>query len=247
MPPMGGKSKAKARDGRQSPSRNTTPSSNISIPISNSGPLTTVYLDIPTENLIIPTNTNYDDILERHGGGGGIPDPKLLEIMANDLNVLSQLADTRGQACDGAMRELSKRRKEKREEERAREQANREAEEKESLKRAAEDEDEARGRKGAKLKKRKERSNVREERPLTHGAHGLARQDGSDLPAKGTLSTATISFLQFSTSNLACTSYCRFELYCSISSLFSLFLALISAFIMTLSAWLSGRGVGLQK
>lgn len=195
MPPMGGKSKAKARDGRQSPSRNTTPSSNVSIPISNSGPLTTVYLDIPTENLIIPTNTNYDDILERHGGGGGIPDPKLLEIMANDLNVLSQLADTRGQACDGAMRELSKRRKEKREEERAREQANREAEEKESLKRAAEDEDEARGRKGAKLKKRKERSNVREERPLTHGAHGLARQDGSDLPAKGMLLTRDDKFL----------------------------------------------------
>ncbi|MCJ1425483.1 Transcriptional regulator, partial [Sticta canariensis] len=189
MPPMGGKSKAKARDGRQSPSRNTTPSSNISIPISIAGPLTTVYLEIPTEYLTIPTPTNYDDILERHGGGGGIPDPKLLEIMANDLNVLSQLADTRGQACDGAMREISKRRKERREEERAREQANREAEEKESLKRAAEDEEEARGRKGAKVKKRKERSNVREERPLTHGAHGLARQDGSDLPAKASTSS----------------------------------------------------------
>lgn len=195
MPPMGGKSKAKARDGRQSPSRNTTPSSNVSIPISVAGPLTTVYLEIPTENLTIPTNTNYDDILERHGGGGGIPDPKLLEIMANDLHVLSQLADTRGQACDGAMREISKRRKEKREEERAKEQANREAEEKESLKRAAEDEDEARGRKTAKVKKRKERSNVREERPPTHGAHGLVRQDGSDLPVKGTFSTSDDIFL----------------------------------------------------
>lgn len=192
---MGGKSKAKARDGRQSPSRNTTPSSNISIPISIASPLTTVYLDIPTENLMIPTSTNYDDILERHGGGGGIPDPKLLEIMAHDLNVLSQLADTRGHACDGAMREISKRRKEKREEERAREQANREAEEKVSLKRAAEDEDEARGRKGAKVKKRKERSNVREERPLTHGAHGVARQDGSDVPAKGTFAIHHDRFL----------------------------------------------------
>lgn len=213
MPPMGGKSKAKARDGKQSPSRNTTPSSNVSIPASIAGPLSTVYLEIPTENLIIPTNTNYDDILERHGGGGGIPDPKLLEFMANDLNELSQLADKRGQACDGAMRELSKRRKEKREEERAREQANREAEEKETLKRAAEDEDEARGRKGTKVKKRKERSNVREERPLTsvreerpltHGAHGLARQDGSDLPAKGTSWTRDLDRFSdcFRTSNL---------------------------------------------
>ena len=33
-----------------------------------------------------------------------------------------------------------------------------------------------------KLKKRKEQSKVKEERPLTHGAHGVARQDGVSSP-----------------------------------------------------------------
>ncbi|KAL9103554.1 MAG: hypothetical protein Q9187_008995, partial [Circinaria calcarea] len=82
------------------------------------------------------------------------------------------------------MRELSVRRKEREAEERDREKANREAEERESRKRAAEDEEESRARKGGKLKKRKDRSSIREERPLTHGAHGVARQDGLDLTSK---------------------------------------------------------------
>ena len=129
---------------------------------------------------------NYDEILERHGSGGGVPDPKLLEAMANDLKKLSQQADTRGQSCDGAMRELSRRRKAKMEEEREIEQIKREAEEKESLKRVVENEDDSRERKGGKPKRRKDPAVAKEERPLTHGAHGLARQDGLDLPVKGT-------------------------------------------------------------
>ncbi|MCJ1229817.1 Transcriptional regulator [Toensbergia leucococca] len=184
MPPLGGKGKSKGREGRQSRSRNTTPSSIVSLSASI-GPSTTAYLDIPIGHLMVPTNINYDDILERHGGGGGIPDPKHLETMANDLKTLSQLAETRGQACDGGMRELAKRRKEKVEEEREREQATREAGEKESIKRAAEDDDDTKGRKKNKVKKPvRERITAAEERPLTHGAHGLARQDGLDLPIK---------------------------------------------------------------
>lgn len=186
MPPLGGKGKSKGRDGRQSPSRNTTPSSIASLSLSAVGLASTAYLDIPVASLMIPTNISYDDILEQHAGGGGIPDPKHLETMANDLNNLSLLADIRGQACDGAMRELAKRRKERIEGDRMRELLIREAEEKESLKRAAEDEDDASGRKGGRLKKRKDRINIKEERPLTHGAHGLARQDGMDLHVKGT-------------------------------------------------------------
>lgn len=186
MPPLGGKSKPKGRDGRRSHSRNTTPISMVSIPISIIGPPTTAYLEIPIGNLVGSTTINYDDILERHGGGVGIPDPKHLESMANDLNTLSKLADIRGQACDGAMRDLAKRRKDRLEEDREREQVKREVEEKESLKRAAEDEDDARGRKGGKPKKlKKECNGIKEERPLTHGAHGLARQDGLDLSRKG--------------------------------------------------------------
>ena len=140
---------------------------------------------------MVPTNISYDDILERHGGSGGIPDPSHLTTMAKDLKQLSQLASARSDTCNAAMRALSEKRKEALDEERQREQEARarEAEEMEILKtmkkEAEEEDDEIRGRKGAKVKKRKERSSVREERPLAHGAHGLARQDGLDLPLKG--------------------------------------------------------------
>lgn len=186
MPPLGNKGKSKGgRDARSSRSRNTTPSSVVSAPLSSTTQ-TTAYLDIPVSSLSIPTSITYDDILERHGGSGGIPDPKHLEALANDLKKLSQMAETRGQACDGGMRELASRRKERVEEEREREQAKQEAEEKENLKRAAEEDEESRSRKAVKPKKRKERSSIREERPLVHGAHGVARQDGIDVNMKGT-------------------------------------------------------------
>lgn len=185
-PPLGGKSKPKVRDGRRSRSRNTTPFPIVSIPIGISASSSTAYLEISIANLSDSTTISYNNILEQHSGGGGIPDPRDLENMANDLKTLSIFADTKCNACDGAMRELSKRRKERLEDDREREQMKRDAEEKDSLKRVAEDEEEARGRKGGKLKKiKKEGGIVKEERPLSHGAHGLARQDGLDLPVKG--------------------------------------------------------------
>lgn len=200
MPPLPGKTKTKGRDqGRSSHSRNTTPSSNVSVPISTVAATNTAYLNLPIINLAIPKDISYDDILERHGGGGGIPDPKHLEAMADNLKTLSERAQTRGQACDGAMRELVARQKEiKLEEERLREKAIRdkaaqEAAEKENLRKAAEEEEGAKSRKESskkalKLKKKKEQS-TKEERPLTHGAHGVAKQDGSGLPSKGMVST----------------------------------------------------------
>ena len=138
----------------------------------------------------MPTNINYDDILERHGGAGGIPDPSHLTIMAKDLKQLSELASARSDTCNAGMRALSEKKKEALDEERQREQEARarEAEEMETLKtlkKEVEEDDEIRGRKGGKLKKKKERSTAREERPLALGAHGLARQDGLDLPLKG--------------------------------------------------------------
>ena len=189
MPPLVGKSKSKGREGRQSRSRNTTPSSSVSGP---TAPSHTAFLDILIGNLMVPTNINYDDILERHGGAGGIPDPSHLTIMAKDLKQLSELASARSDTCNAGMRALSEKRKEALEEERQREQEARvrEAEERETLKvlkqEPEEEDDDIRGRKGGKLKKKKERSIAREERPLAHGAHGLARQDGLDLPLKGT-------------------------------------------------------------
>ena len=185
MPPGSSKGKSKAKEGRQSHSRNTTPSSVVSAPlsvVSSQAPLSslaqTSYLETPITQLHIPSDVSYDEILEKHGGSGGIPDPIHLQAIAHDLNTLSTLAETRGAVCDGGMRKLSDRRKERVEEDMEIEQANREAEAKAKLKRAAEDEELDRGRKGAKVKKRKELSSIREERPLTHGAHGVARQDG---------------------------------------------------------------------
>lgn len=185
MPPSGGKSKSKVRDSRQSRSRNTTPSSIASVPLSVAGQPNTAYLDIPIVKLMVPSTVSYEEILEPCGGGGGILDPKNLMNMGYELGYLGQVAVTRGESCDGALRELSTKQK-GRIAEREAERAKREGEEKESSKRAAEDDDEGRGRKGMKFKKmKKERSSVREERPMAHGAHGLARQDGGGPSVKG--------------------------------------------------------------
>ena len=199
MPPLSQKSKQpKGRDGRQSRSRNTTPSSNISVPISTTMTSTTAYLDIEIGKLMVPTNVTYDEIINKHGGGGGIPDPGNLETMVENLKMLGQLAETRGASCDGGMRELSKRRKERQDEELRLEQENRERVDKENLKRAAEDEEEARGRKSLQTKKqKKERSSAREERPLAIGAHGVARQDGLDLPSHGKFTECVLPSCSF--------------------------------------------------
>ena len=137
---------------------------------------------------MVPSNISYDSVLDRHGGGGGaIPDPTHLETISNDLKTLAQLAESRGDANTKGMRDISERRKQviEEEREREREQARLEAEEtRKSVKREA-DEEEARVRKVEKAGK-KERSATREERPPARGAHGLARQDGLDLPLDGT-------------------------------------------------------------
>ena len=150
---------------------------------------TTEYLQIPLSKLMVPTNISYEKILERHGGGGGIPDPTNLQIMAEDLRALSHLAEMRSQALDEGMRELVLRRKERAEQERREaEEAAREIEEKERLKKLAEEEEDVRARKGAKLKQKNERMGKVGERPLTLGAHGVARQDGKvDLLPQGAL------------------------------------------------------------
>ncbi|KZF22047.1 hypothetical protein L228DRAFT_247660 [Xylona heveae TC161] len=185
MPPTGGKGKGKGRDARRSRSRNTTPSSiGGSGAFSSPNAANTAILDIALSNLMVPTNISYDDILERHGNNGGIPDSKNLEILSADLKMLAQLAETRGQACDRGMRELSKRRKERLEEEREKERADEERREKMRREASAYGEDEDGGKKANKLKRKKDQVKPREERPLTHGAHGVARQDGTDVEMK---------------------------------------------------------------
>lgn len=173
--PIANKGKGKGREVRQSRSRNTTPSSGLSASTATGVSSVPGYLDSDVSQLLVPSTVQYSDILERFGGGL-IPDSKSLEVLAEQLKTLSQFAEARGDACNAGMRELSQRRKEVVEDQREQELLE---EERVKMKREAEDEEEGgRALKGGKLKKRKERGTVKEERPLTHGAHEVTRQDG---------------------------------------------------------------------
>ncbi|KAI9842771.1 MAG: Transcriptional regulator [Sclerophora amabilis] len=189
MPPMAGKSKTRGRDHRRSRSRNTTPSSiGTGAGSVQASSVVTAYLETPLAQLMVPANITYDDILERHGSGSGIPDPKHLDTLATDLRTLAQLAEARCEVCDAGMRNLSRRRKLRLEEDREKERKDREDDDrKEQLRKEAAaraEDEEARERKVGKARSRKERSKVRESRPLAHGAHGVARQDGLDTEMK---------------------------------------------------------------
>ncbi|MCJ1309777.1 Transcriptional regulator [Agyrium rufum] len=186
MPPLQSKPKNKGKDSRQSRSRNTTPGSVVSASHSILSPSHTAYLDIALSSLLSHSSISYDDILEKARKEGGIPDATSLQSIVNDLETLAAAATKRGEVCDLGMRELADRRKERLDEDRVEEQQRHDEEEREAMrsKRAAEEDAEAKERIQPRIKKRKERSAVREERPLTHGAHGLARQDGmSPLPS----------------------------------------------------------------
>lgn len=184
MPPGKG-TKNKFKDNRRSQSRNTTPSSVVSGPVSVVTPQdveTTAYLKLPLNNLTIPANLMYEDIADRNGGASGIPDPRSLENLAVSLRALQKVASNREAVFDGTMRELVVKRKIVIEDERERAEELRdkeETEEKLRLKRAKEDEDD-----GSpvvpKFKKRKEMGKAKEDRPLAVGAHAVAKQDGTD-------------------------------------------------------------------
>ncbi|OAX82604.1 hypothetical protein ACJ72_03045 [Emergomyces africanus] len=176
-PPLANKSKGKGREVRRSRSRNTTPSS-----ASTTTAAGISFLDNDISKMLVSTSVQYSDILDKLGGSGQIPEPKILETLVEHLKTLSQFAEARGEACNAGIREISQKRKEAFEELREREQFDRDAEERLRMKREAEDdEDMGRSSKGGKLKKRRDRGTVKEERPLSHGAHGVARQGAIDL------------------------------------------------------------------
>ena len=184
MPPIGSKSKGKVKDHRQSRSRNTTPSSLLSAPESAPSAGTTLYLELPTAALTIPGHLQYDELLDRLGGTGGIPDPKNLDALASDLRTLSDLAGARENACDGAMRSLVQRRKQKLEAA-AEMEVIREVDEKPSVKRSADDDEGERSVKAGKLKRKKDPPRPREERPSTLPAQGAPSQSGAESTPKG--------------------------------------------------------------
>ncbi|KAI9047482.1 hypothetical protein LZ554_008201 [Drepanopeziza brunnea f. sp. 'monogermtubi'] len=169
MPPPlpGQKGTGKKGRDRQSRSRNSTPSLVSHHPDSGGS---TALLELPIASFQID-----DEILEHNGGS--ISSSKELEALLERLNKLVAIVETRGSVCDRGMRmanELRKARVQEIENDR------RDEERRERLKRdAAEEEERGRNKKASKMKKRKDASTAREERPLTHGAHGVAPQDGS--------------------------------------------------------------------
>ncbi|KAJ6119328.1 hypothetical protein N7523_003608 [Penicillium sp. IBT 18751x] len=176
MPSLKGKSKG--RDARQSRSRNTTPSNAGSGP----GTLTSAinYLENDVSKLIDQANSQYTDMLDLIAGPN-IPDSRTLEALVDHLKSLSEMADIRGDTCNAGMREMSQKRKNVTEDP----ELSREVGERAKLKRETEEDDEQ-IQKG-KTKKRKERA-AKEERPLSHGAHDVARQDGAETKVEGAAS-----------------------------------------------------------
>ncbi len=189
MPPLASKGKGKGREGRRSRSRNTTPNSVISTSTSAapSAPTRTAYLAIETARLLVPLSPQYADMVEKLELRQGMPEPKHLDSLLEQLRQLSEAAEARSQACYLAMTALSDKRKEIAEQERERERLEQEAESRRvrMRKEAEEAGEEAMVRKAGKVKKRKDRPSMREERPRVHGAHEVARQDGVDVKQEG--------------------------------------------------------------
>lgn len=160
----------KGRDGaRQSRSRNTTPSlaGRSSLPPNDTGD--TALLNLPLQNF--QTADELAELYHHHA----IPSAKELDALLERIRNLQKIVDMRGDICDKGMRLLAKARKERFEDI---ENERRDEERKERVKKEAIEEEERK----ANKKKRKDQSAAKEEtRPLTHGAHGLAPQDGSKL------------------------------------------------------------------
>ncbi|RDW87725.1 hypothetical protein BP5796_03419 [Coleophoma crateriformis] len=187
MPPASGQKALgkKANNSRQSRSRNTTPSlsgsSTTSLPRTELAE--TAYLELPVSSF---HTFPVDEIVEQHAST--IPSSKDLEGLVERLRRFVEVVDTRGNTCDRGMRLLSKLRKERLEEI---ESDRRDEERKDRMKKDAEEEE--RGRKANKIKKKsKDASRSREERPLAHGAHGLAPQDGSNLEHSSPVRDSTV-------------------------------------------------------
>ncbi|QSZ29516.1 hypothetical protein DSL72_004030 [Monilinia vaccinii-corymbosi] len=176
MPPMPGQKGTgkKGRDPRQSRSRNTTPSlvgaSSSAVPLDAGR---TPYTQIPIS--VLRTSV-ADEIAEQHAST--IPNSRELEALMQRMEKLAASVDERAAVCDKGMRVLAQSRKERNEE---LEIEKRDEEVKERMKRDLAEEEERGRHKAHKIKKRKDVSSAREERPLAHGAHSLPSQDGSNL------------------------------------------------------------------
>lgn len=173
--PSAYKGKGKGRDVRQSRSRNTTPSNQGSVPMV--APPLPGYLENDVSKLIDLANDQYTELLDLVAGPN-IPDSKTLEKLVEHLKSLSDMADARGETYNAGMREMSQKRKEVADDP----ELTREVGDRAKLKRETEETEDM---PKSKTKKRKERASAKEERPLNHGAHEIARQDGAETKVEG--------------------------------------------------------------
>lgn len=174
--PQGSKSRGSKQQNRdrRSHSRNTTPLSSGTETSSAAPTVTgeTAYLRTLLSSLLVPQNASIEALIDKHSLGSNNPPSAAALNTIHDGIQSSVLAhvNTRGQACDGAMRQLARKRKERVEFEREREERERM--------------DEDRKRRDAKkvVGKKRDREEMEDEgRPPAVGAHGLARQDGVDV------------------------------------------------------------------
>ncbi|OAP58716.1 hypothetical protein AYL99_07806 [Fonsecaea erecta] len=111
MPPLPGASKKKNRDGRQSRSRNTTPSSVLSAGTAPLGPTATPLLDLEASKLLVSSKPNYAEIIDHLETHGSKLEPKSLHEIIDQLKHLSESAEKRAESCEKAIRLIHEQKK----------------------------------------------------------------------------------------------------------------------------------------
>ena len=158
MPPLGSASKSKHKqkqDARQR-SRNTTPSSVLSgsaLPASNAL-ATTPFLQLDTSKLLVATQPNYADILEKLEAKPSNLENRALQDIIEQLKQLNDAADNRIESCEKAIRMIHEQLKDLDAEHKERERHA------EQVKRTKAKKEEAAAQKNLKAKKRKDRDIV---------------------------------------------------------------------------------------
>jgi len=145
------KSKGKSRDGRRSRSRNTTPSSVLSVGTAPVGPSLTPFLELDTSRLLVSAQPQYADILENLETKPANLEPKRLHDIIDQLKHLSDSAEKRAESCENAIRVIHDQLKELEFEHKERER------QAEQVRRAKSRKEESSSQKNPKGKKRKDR------------------------------------------------------------------------------------------
>lgn len=170
MPPgqKGMSKKGGGKDSSRPPrSRNSTPS--VGGPSAFVAQEETALLQT---RLVTLPGYKYEDMVDVNSSA--IPDSKTLESLMEKLRQIAESVEAKNQIVDKGMRKLATFRRDCAEEAA---QELREAELKEQKKKENEDRMKKAGKKrdaGGQIK-------AKEERPLTHGAHGVAAQDGTSI------------------------------------------------------------------